>query len=302
MREPPGTERPRRWQPRLRYELIGCGLHGHELLGTDVAEVRPEDALVMRSDAQGLRWYRCLRCDSWLPLLPPERPERQHLPSRDEIDLPLRGKALRDKYVLRVIAVDRGIHFLVLAALTAGVLAFYLERHTLSGLWYRVLGDLQAGVGGTSPDLSSGFLARISGLFTISSTNLLLLGAVLAAYAVLEGTEAVGLWFGRRWAEYLTFVATTALLIPELYELVQRVSTLKVLTLVINLAVVVYLLFAKRLFGLRGGAAADLADRDKDSGWQAMERTLPSVEAEAGVLGPAPTGDAAGPAEGPVRA
>jgi hypothetical protein len=30
----PGTERPRRYRPKLRYELIGCGLHGHELLGT----------------------------------------------------------------------------------------------------------------------------------------------------------------------------------------------------------------------------------------------------------------------------
>ena len=33
----PGTEPPRRYRPRLRYELIGCGLHGHELLGTDAA-------------------------------------------------------------------------------------------------------------------------------------------------------------------------------------------------------------------------------------------------------------------------
>ena len=32
---PPRTERPRRYRPKLRYELIGCGLHGHELLGTD---------------------------------------------------------------------------------------------------------------------------------------------------------------------------------------------------------------------------------------------------------------------------
>jgi hypothetical protein len=36
----PGTERPRRYPPRLRYELIGCGLHGHELLGTDAAALR----------------------------------------------------------------------------------------------------------------------------------------------------------------------------------------------------------------------------------------------------------------------
>src|SRR6059058_23675 len=61
VRRPPGTERPRRFRPKLRYELIGCGLHGHELLGTDVAEVRPEDALLVRADADGVRWYRCVR-------------------------------------------------------------------------------------------------------------------------------------------------------------------------------------------------------------------------------------------------
>src|ERR1700733_11490541 len=88
---PPGSERPRRFRPRLRYELIGCGLHGHELLGTEVAEIRTEDSLIVREDSDGLRWYRCLRCDSWLPLLPPESPQRQHLRPREDIVLPLRG-------------------------------------------------------------------------------------------------------------------------------------------------------------------------------------------------------------------
>jgi hypothetical protein len=45
---PPGTERPRRYLPKLRYELIDCGLHGHELLGTDAARLRDEDALFAR--------------------------------------------------------------------------------------------------------------------------------------------------------------------------------------------------------------------------------------------------------------
>ena len=81
--------------------------------------------------------------------------------------------------------------------------------------------------------------------------------AVVAVYAVIEGVEAVGLWFQKRWAEYLTFIATTALLPLEVYELDQPAPVLKVLTLIINVAVVVYLLLAKRLFGLRGGAAAE---------------------------------------------
>jgi hypothetical protein len=42
---PPRTERPRGYRPKLRYELIGCGLHGHELLGTDGADPRAAGAV-----------------------------------------------------------------------------------------------------------------------------------------------------------------------------------------------------------------------------------------------------------------
>ena len=84
----PGTERPRRFRPKLRYELIGCGLHGHEILGTDAAALRAEDELFAR-DSGGLRWYRCLRCDSWLALTPPEL-VNAHLKSNEQLIRALR--------------------------------------------------------------------------------------------------------------------------------------------------------------------------------------------------------------------
>src|SRR6059058_6008718 len=96
----PGITKPQRFRPEFHYELIACGLRGHELVGMDAADVRPEDAPLVRA-AGGLRWYRCLRCDSWLPLEPPEKPQHRYPPGRAEIELPLRGKALRDKVVLR---------------------------------------------------------------------------------------------------------------------------------------------------------------------------------------------------------
>src|SRR5581483_10813842 len=97
------------------------------------------------------------------------------------------------------------------------------------------------------------------------------------AYAVLEGVEAVGLWYQRRWAEYLTFVATIVFLPYEIYELTRSVSALKIVALVVNIAIAVYLLFAKRLFGLRGGAAAEERERERDTGWAALQRTAPPV-------------------------
>ena len=58
--EPPGTQPPRRFRPRLHWELLLCGTSGHELVGTYAAELRPEDAIFAREDAAGWRWYRCL--------------------------------------------------------------------------------------------------------------------------------------------------------------------------------------------------------------------------------------------------
>ena len=40
---------------RVRYELLGCALHGHALVGTDAATVRAQDALLAREDADTLR-------------------------------------------------------------------------------------------------------------------------------------------------------------------------------------------------------------------------------------------------------
>jgi hypothetical protein len=82
-----------------------------------VRELRAADAILAREDAAGTRWYRCLRCDSWLALARAQHATRELIPECDQIDLPLRGKPLRDKLVLRQIALDRAFHFVVLAAL-----------------------------------------------------------------------------------------------------------------------------------------------------------------------------------------
>ena len=272
----PGTEKPRRFRPKLRYELIGCGLHGHEILGTDAAALRPEDELFARQSG-GLRWYRCMRCDSWVALTPPDHPTRKYPPSRDEITLPLRGKPLRDRYVLRVIAVERMVHFLVLGGLAAVVLLFAGNRDMLNQDFTAILKDLQGGLGGPVASSNHGIVHDLRSLFAVSITSLYLVGVAIAGYALLEGVEAVGLWLGRRWAEYLTFVATTLFVPYELYELYGKITVIRVGAFVINLAILLYLLWAKRLFGLRGGAEADRAAREVDSGWAAFEELTPGA-------------------------
>ena len=268
----PGTERTRRFRPKLRWELIGCGLHGHELVGTDATEVRPEDHLVVR-EADGLRWYRCLRCDSWLPLNPPSSPPNQFPPERDQIVLPLRGRPLRNLYVLRLIAVDRVIHFLVLGVLGVGIILFAGHQKDLRGDYLRLLNSLQSSVGFVST--RNGFFREITHLVSLSSTKLYLYGSAFSVYSAVNGIEAVGLWREKRWAEYLTFIEVTLLLPLEIYELTVKISYLKLAALVLNVAVMIYLGYAHRLFGFRGGGAADRALYDYDSGWSALERATP---------------------------
>ena len=255
-----------------RYELISCAFGGHALAGTDVRTITPEDGLIVR-EFDGLRWYRCLRCDSWIPRPSPDAPVRDTLPPRADIAVPLRGRGLRDRYVLRLIAVERAVHVVVLSGLAVAVFLFIGHRATLRHDYVAIINGLFGSSGG--PDARKGLLGDFRHLFIITPSHLYDIGFLLVAYATLEAVEMVGLWFTKRWAEYLTFVATTLFVPLEVYELLSGFGWLKLATLVINLAVVLYLLLGKRLFGLRGGRAADLARRQADGGWEAIERRPP---------------------------
>jgi len=264
---PPGTEAPRR-RPRLRYELLGCAWHGHDLVGTDAATVVADDAVVVRESGGGPRWHRCLRCDAWVALPPPARPTRDGVPGREEIVLPLRGRPLKSRYILRLIAIDRGLHFLVLAALAGGVFAVLANQTALQQ-------DLTAATSSVQGLFGADVLGQLQHVLSFAPSTLWVVGTGAAVVAVVELVEGIGLWRGRRWAEYLTFVMTTLLLVPEVLELTSSVTVGKLITLVVNHAVVAYLLLAKRLFGLRGGAGAEAAQRDRDVSWAALERHLP---------------------------
>jgi uncharacterized membrane protein (DUF2068 family) len=272
-RAAPGVraQKPRRFVPRFHWELLVCGLAGHELVALDAARV--DDPVIAR-DEGGTRWHRCLRCDSWLPIALPSDPVRDLPPGRDEIELPLRGRPLRDKIVLRLIAVNRALHFVGLALLAIAILLFAANRTDLRDTVLRVTADI-TGESATGRGSSHGITHRLDELFSLRSSRLHLFAAIAIVYACVEGLEAVGLWLGKRWAEYLTLIVTASLLPVEVYELSHHVTPFKALAFIINLAVVVYLLYAKRLFGIRGGAAADEALKEQDVGWPALESSTP---------------------------
>ena len=73
-----------------------------------------------------------------------------------------------------------------------------------------------------------------------------LLGLSAFAYAALFAVEGTGLWMQKRWAEYFSIVATSSLLPLEIYEVVKRVTMLRIAVLVSNVAIVAYLVWKLR--------------------------------------------------------
>jgi uncharacterized membrane protein (DUF2068 family) len=76
----------------------------------------------------------------------------------------------------------------------------------------------------------------------ISASENVVFGVIAIAYGALEATEAYGLWNRRHWAEWLTVLATSLLLVPEIWELTKSITLLKVGGLVVNLLIVAYMI------------------------------------------------------------
>jgi uncharacterized membrane protein (DUF2068 family) len=155
------------------------------------------------------------------------------------------------------------------------VFLFARNEVRVRDLFYRVVNAVQGTTGGPAHASGHGFLHTLEHVFTLKSSTLYAVAAAAGAYAVLEGVEAVGLWYQKRWAEYLTFVATLVFIPYEVYELTRGFSLFKLVTFLLNVAIGLYLLLAKRLFGLRGGGRVDDRERARDTGWEALERTAP---------------------------
>ena len=75
----------------------------------------------------------------------------------------------------------------------------------------------------------------------VDNNKLVLFSIGSFLYAALQFTEGVGLWYEKRWAEFLTVIATSLLIPVELYEIYVRFTWVRVLILIVNLFVIWYL-------------------------------------------------------------
>ena len=94
---------------------------------------------------------------------------------------------------------------------------------------------------GVDPD--NRFIHRLlSRAFSISPKQLKEASAGSFIYAGLLLTEGTGLLWRKRWAEYFTIITTAGLIPLEVYEIHRHLTAIKIVVLLINVAIVVYLL------------------------------------------------------------
>jgi len=72
------------------------------------------------------------------------------------------------------------------------------------------------------------------------------LGAGTFVYAAIYLVEGVGLVLRKRWAEYVTIISTAGFIPLEAYEIAKKVNFLRIAVLLVNVAIVVYLIWDLR--------------------------------------------------------
>jgi uncharacterized membrane protein (DUF2068 family) len=259
------------------WSLFGCAFRGHVSYEPTEPELRDR---LMAPTAGPVAW-RCLRCGAFVT--------DGHHSSGPAADAPLipRGKELRSALILRVFAVERFLRFLVFGAAAYGVWRFKYDR---AGIQRAFNNDLPA-IRALYQDLGfnvnhSKLIGLIQHAFTLNSRTITYLAIGLAVYAVIELIESVGLWLAKRWGEYFAVVATGLFLPYEIYDLITKVTWLRVAAFVVNLLLVVYLVWSRRLFGVRGGGKAYEARLREESVIEVEQAAL------AAATGPAPSAGA----------
>lgn len=231
-----------------RWELRTCARRGHITYAPD--DARLADRL---SGTTGLgEVWRCLRCGEFVLGEPHGRGHP------DDAPMVLRGKALRQAIIIRALAVERAIRAVLIALAAWAVWKFHGAQGSLQAALDRDLPLLRAS--GIKVDQMTA-IHELQRALAAKPSTLTLITLALCAYAVLELVEGVGLWLLKRWGEYFAVVATSVFLPLEVHDLTKGITLTRALTFAINVAAVVYLLFSKRLFGLRGGRPAYDAER-----------------------------------------
>ena len=268
----------------MDWSLLGCGRSGHATYAPAEAELREWLSV---ATAAGPAW-RCLRCGTFVPGDPAGSGPAAAAPDVR------RGKDLRSAFILRVFAIERFFRALVFGVVAFAVWRFEYSRASIDAAFDREYPAVRTLLSqlGYNVDRSRlvGFVQRA---LTTSSGTINLVAALLAAYAVIELVEGTGLWLAKRWGEYFAMVVTSLGLPYEIYDMTSKITATRVIFFVINLALVLYLVITRRLFGVRGGKDAYEARLKEESILRAAIAAAAAGQA-AGPAGAVPNGLAPG--------
>ncbi len=240
----------------MDWSLRTCGRRGHETFAPDEPDLR---ARLTAPTPAGTAW-RCLRCGDFVVGAP-----RRSGPAGQAPEVP-RGRLLRDRVIMRLLAAERVARALLIVLV--GVLALHLRdsRAELRRAFDNELTLLRPVADQLGWDIEGSELTRgINRILGLSGTAINWVAVALFAYAVLLLIESYGLWRIRRWGEYFSVVVTSVFLPLEIWELTEKFTWFKVVLTAVNVAAVAWLVWSKRLFGVRGGDAAYRAEHSEES-------------------------------------
>jgi uncharacterized membrane protein (DUF2068 family) len=238
------------------FALRSCGLRGHATFAPDEPNLRER----LKADTPAGEAWRCLRCETFV-VGPPHRSG----PANTAPEIP-RGRFLRDRTLMRALAIERAFRCVIFLLVAVGVLEVRGSRERLQHALDRDLPLLKplANQIGWDPE-NSKLVRHIAHAFELSSSTLQWIAVGLAAYALIELIEAVGLWLMKRWGEYFAVIATSVFLPLEIYELTEKITAMRLIALLVNIVAVIWLLWSKRLFGLNGGGSAYRQEHEAES-------------------------------------
>lgn len=246
----------RRADNERRWELRSCGRHGHLTYHPDESDLA--DRLQVDT-AQGTAW-RCLRCGDYAL-----GPAVASGPAEDA-PVPLRGKALRDAFIIRLLAIERLVRGLFLIVAAYVVWRFVGAKDSVQRVFDQDLPAVRDLSNRTGIDFVDAAPTRLlQKALDVGHSTLILLAIGVLAYGLLEILEAYGLWIMKRWGEYVAVIGTSIFIPLEIFELTEKVSALKVGALLVNIAAVGWLVWSKHLFGVRGGLAEFERERESTS-------------------------------------
>ncbi|MGI8813485.1 MAG: DUF2127 domain-containing protein [Pyrinomonadaceae bacterium] len=134
------------------------------------------------------------------------------------------------------------IHFIALEKIIKATVVVILAIKLLSLFGQDVHGWASDFVDRHGIDTGNRFVhAALQRLVGFNNNQVLAWSSVALVYSTSLYVEGLGLWYQKRWAEYLTVIGTTLLIPLELFEIYERFTWIRIAILLLNIFIVWYL-------------------------------------------------------------